>query len=506
MKTQRPFNHLLLCTLLILAISFLTTCQKESTTPQKIIAHAQNYFESQILTDTSHTAPDSTTRHGVAKEPLWAEASVQNMSFGKVVVVPLVYEQAIALQTQSGNIPLSELSYLLIYKDAQKQYHSEVVTKLPEKNYWPNYKTPNTLFKGVILVEDWWGNTLKNIGLGIAGPENLLGYVAPQAKGQIPPTNNLMLAEQFCYSQVWQITVCGGGAEGCTTHYDISQVCFTIYTDTGPSGGGGGGGNWSGLPTGPDYGNMPHGGAGGYNTPPPQPPSGTFLNKIDDTQLKPCMKSILNGIKNLSNGSVAGIIQKFAGETPGFNWKLKDGVLPPDWNAATSPKYNNNTGTVTTTFDSQKFNNASDLAIARTILHESVHAYLVAYYKTDPNAYLMDYGKLLEKWLIEKNSDLNAFQHDLMTKNFVSDISTSLKEFGTNKGYSISNQFYGDLAWGGLAQNKDGTLTEVFKNMVPNISDQQRIINNILIEQTGIDSNGNPKIQQGGLSNCILYD
>lgn len=293
MKTQLPFSPLLRCTLTILTFLALSTCQKEITTPQKIVAQAQNYFETQVLTDTSHTAPDSTTRHGLAKEPIWAEASVQNMSFGEVVVVPLVYEQAIALQTQSGNIPLGELSYLLIYKDAKEQYHSEVVTKLPEKNYWPNYKTPEIPFKGVILVEDWWGNTLKNIGLGITGPENLLGYVAPQAKGQIPPNNNLMLAEQFCYSQVWQITVCGGGAEGCTTHYDISQVCFTVYTDTGPSGGGGG--NWSGLPTGPDYGNLPHGGGGGYNTPPPPPPN--YLADITNNVTNPCLKAVVQNLK-----------------------------------------------------------------------------------------------------------------------------------------------------------------------------------------------------------------
>jgi hypothetical protein len=279
------------------------------------------------------------------------------MPFGEAVVVPLAYKQAINLQTEIGPILLSELSYLLIYTDAQTQYHAEVVTKLPEKNYWPNYKNPNIPFNGVILVEDWWGNTLKNLGLGITGPENLLGFVAPQAKGQIPPNNNLMLAEQHCYNQYWTITVCNMEGTSCVTVHGMDPVCFTVYTDNG----GGGGGSWSGTPTPPDYGYMPHAGAGGYNTPPPPPQSGTFLNKIDDTQLKPCMKSILNGIKNLSNGSVAGIIQKFAGETPGFNWKLKDGVLPPDWNAATSPKYNNNTGTVTTTFDSQKFNNASDL-------------------------------------------------------------------------------------------------------------------------------------------------
>ncbi len=102
-----------------------------------------------------------------------------------------------------------------------------------------------------------------------------------------------MLAEQFCYSQVWQITVCGGGAEGCTTHYDISQVCFTVYTDSGPSGGGGGG--WSGTPSPPDYGNMPHGGGGGYNTPPPPPPN--YLADITNNVTNPCLKAVVQNLK-----------------------------------------------------------------------------------------------------------------------------------------------------------------------------------------------------------------
>ncbi len=182
MKTQLPFSHLLRCTLTIFTFLTLSTCQKEIVSPQKIVAQAQNYFETQVLADTSQKVYDNNPRHTVAKEPHWAEASVQNMPFGEAVVVPLVYQQAISLQTEIGPIPLSELSYLLIYKDAKEQYHSEVITKLPEKNYWPNYKNPKIPFKGVILVEDWWGNTIRNIGLGIAGPENLLGYVAPPSK------------------------------------------------------------------------------------------------------------------------------------------------------------------------------------------------------------------------------------------------------------------------------------------------------------------------------------
>lgn len=102
-------------------------------------------------------------------------------------------------------------------------------------------------------------------------------------------------------------------------------------------------------------------------------------DQINDSNLKPCMQKILADLKNLTNGKVSQIIQKFSGTTPGYNWEMKDGALPSSENAGTSPSYDRATGTVTTTFDSQKFTNASDLSIARTILHESVYAYLITY-------------------------------------------------------------------------------------------------------------------------------
>jgi hypothetical protein len=294
-----------------------------------------------------------------------------------------------------------------------------------------------------------------------------------------------MLEEQHCYNQYWTITICNSEGTTCVTVHGSDPVCFTVYSETGPGGGGGGSG-----PTGPQYGGtFPTGGGGGSGT----PPSETFMDKINDTQLKPCMKSVLNSIKTLSNGSIAGIIQKFAGETPGFNWTLIDEALPPNWNGSTNPIYN--AGTVTTTFDSQKFTHASDLAIARTILHESVHAYLVASFKNDPTAYLLNYGQLMKKWQ-DKNGSLNDFQHDLMTKNFIVDIGIALKEYGASKGYNLTDQFCNDLAWGGL----DGTTT--FTNL--SNSDKTRIMNVILLEQTGFDSLGEQKVRKGKLSSC--YD
>jgi hypothetical protein len=105
MKTKLPLTYIITPALFLIAIFGLTTCQKEITTPQKIVAQAQNYFETKVLTDTTQKVYDNNPRHTVAKEPLWAEASVQNMSFGQAVLVPLAYKKAISLETEIGPIP-----------------------------------------------------------------------------------------------------------------------------------------------------------------------------------------------------------------------------------------------------------------------------------------------------------------------------------------------------------------------------------------------------------------
>ncbi|MEJ8801313.1 hypothetical protein [Pontibacter sp. H249] len=92
----------------------------------------------------------------------------------------------------------------------------------------------------------------------------------------------------------------------------------------------------------------------------------------------------MSDIKNLTQG-VGQIIIKFAGSTPGYNCEVKNGVINNQYtNAFTNSNYDRLNGIVTTTFDSNEFINSSDISVVRTILHESVHAYLVAYFSTDP--------------------------------------------------------------------------------------------------------------------------
>ncbi|MFI5451107.1 hypothetical protein ACHMWN_03030 [Pedobacter sp. UC225_61] len=229
-----------------------------------------------------------------------------------------------------------------------------------------------------------------------------------------------------------------------------------------------------------------------------------FLSKIDATQLKPCMKTILDTIKKLSNGSVAGIIQKFSGNLPGYNWILKDGGLPIGTNGQTSSIYNSSMGTVTTIFDSSKFTMGSDLSVARTILHESVHAYLITFFKTNLPNFIGSYPQMVQEWGIYNN--WNDTHHAEFVRSFVNDIGVALEEYGKKNGYNLPSQFYNDLAWGGLTHTIDanGNVIETnwFKTNIPNILDRQRILNNLSAEQYGVNSNGNPQSKKGNNSGC----
>ena len=238
--------------------------------------------------------------------------------------------------------------------------------------------------------------------------------------------------------------------------------------------------------------------------------------EIDDTQLKPCMQTILSDLKQQNNG-VAEIIKKFATDTVGFNWTVKDGSLNGA-NASTSQQYNTTNSTVTTTFDSFRMKDASDLSVARTILHESIHAYIIAYSRVNPTNVNNTFPKLMEDLLKSRYASSNDTQHAEFVRNYVNDIALSLMDYGSSKGYNLSSQFYKDLAWGGLThwakRDSQGNIikdsngntiyeeTSWFKFAYTNSSDRTRVTNIIAIEQTGKDSQGNSKNQKGSNANC----
>ncbi len=219
-----------------------------------------------------------------------------------------------------------------------------------------------------------------------------------------------------------------------------------------------------------------------------------FNSKIDQTNLSPCFKQVLASLQGIDKYCMPNMVSLFAGTFPGYNWVMKDGPFDPVNNGTTSNYYDKLTGTVTTTFNSPNYTSGTDLAIAKTILHESVHAYLVAYFKVSYGEATKTYSQYADAYLTSANPNMNTLQHDQMVSSFIGSVGALLSEYGRAQGYNVPDQYYFDLAWGGL------TDTNAFKHLPANV--QARIINVILTEQSGVDSNGNFAIQIGRRSGC----
>lgn len=172
---------------------------------------------------------------------------------------------------------------------------------------------------------------------------------------------------------------------------------------------------------------------------------------------------------------------------------MYNGSLPSGINGQTSA-YDRTYNVVSTTFDASKFQNANDLSVARTMLHESIHAYLVAYFANTPAYASAGYPDLLAAYAADASNNPNNPQHNTMANGWLIDLAWALEQYGINKGYNLPSQYYSDMAWGGL------TTTPAFQALSQ--SDKDRISNLLSVEQSGNDLNGNPHTQSGSKAGC----
>lgn len=442
------------------------------------ISEAQQHFASvaAALPHTEMPGSPALPRHKLLKMAGWRQAYHKNLSMGSALVVPVKFEQEIYYKPSAESkttIPISALTHLLFYKDKQKAMHMEVVTSLPGLDKSDN--VPGQKFKGRVIVEDWRGEY-------ITGFKFERGKMNKITLSKRVPTQGALA---ICTSTIWGTCYSDrdGTSYGCT--YDYTEVTCDVM-DGGEGGGvtpvdnsGGGGG-------GSDYADVA---------------SYLWDDQINDSNLKPCMQKILADLKNLTNGKVSQIIQKFSGTTPGYNWEMKDGSLPASVNASTSTNFNAATGTVTTTFDASKFTSSTDLSVARTILHESIHAYVIAVTYNTLTDTVKRKQLLGPDWLTVAMN----YGHDYMTNNYLTPLANALQEYGNNVlGYALPLQFYHDMAWGGLAnyQTPPNNETALFQQIVPSAADRLRIKNVVNTALTGKDFYGNTQVQKGKKAGC----
>ncbi|MGY0408857.1 MAG: hypothetical protein ACWIPJ_10980, partial [Polaribacter sp.] len=139
-----------------------------------------------------------------------------------------------------------------------------------------------------------------------------------------------------------------------------------------------------------------------------------------------------------------------------FNYVIKNGDY----------KYNANTqsngDTITTTISDSYLNKATRLSIARTMIHESVHAYILnnikprvdSHFRQDIEQYALKYGY----------NDANRYHHEFMGK-YIKAMAVSLYNWDKNNGGgNLGKDYYEAMAYGGLIYIKKDLNGEILRD------------------------------------------
>ncbi|MEZ4793773.1 MAG: hypothetical protein R2783_10005, partial [Gelidibacter sp.] len=160
-------------------------------------------------------------------------------------------------------------------------------------------------------------------------------------------------------------------------------------------------------------------------------------------------------------------------------------------NGATTVVYNPTTQKyeATVTLSQNLINNGTKLAVAKTILHESIHAFLKYTAKQFPLLFTNpdgDFSTLVAAWQV--HNDENYAQHVYMA-NLIEDMATDLGLFTSEQYFypdpfisSVSIAYYEAVAWSGVALISDPTgaapyiENPVFVQIYPSANDRDNII------------------------------
>ncbi|CAH0337337.1 hypothetical protein FVB9288_03092 [Flavobacterium sp. CECT 9288] len=201
-----------------------------------------------------------------------------------------------------------------------------------------------------------------------------------------------------------------------------------------------------------DYYWLKSGGGGGYTGAEPVEEEVDFEDKIDDSELDPCTKEVLDKLKTLSQNDIASIFEKFGiPENGTYNIKMVSGPLNSSV-ATADTKWISKNNYLITVSDSYTKGTANyqkpptDLAVAAVIVHELIHAHFFALFDdfhNNGNVCAYDsFDCLFEKFVSKNYTGTIDEQHAQMFDNFVPKMAAILQEFKPG----LSTQFYEDLA------------------------------------------------------------
>jgi hypothetical protein len=188
-------------------------------------------------------------------------------------------------------------------------------------------------------------------------------------------------------------------------------------------------------------------------------------NGIKDELEDRYLRQIFAEVLTIKGGKIGEIISRFQSNTSYWVWTIGESKLPENINGITKL----NAEGAATVLDYNKFQNASRLSVAGTILHEMVHAYLTLYFFRDGLNAKKEYPAILNAWMTSKKPDYNKIQHDEIVRSFIGDIAAALDEYSVMAGLNNADKdVYTDLAWGGLDFQDNIELTAEMKTRIQN--------------------------------------
>jgi len=201
---------------------------------------------------------------------------------------------------------------------------------------------------------------------------------------------------------------------------------------------------YGGTPDSPTTGDGPTGGNG------TNPGSVTTIIP----NLLPCVSPSLSSLQNLKGNDIGGLFRYFS-TTSYSTWVIQSGDIPNDSqgrqrNALTSQSAGMPADYIVTTINNSFANTATDVAISRTLIHESMHAYLMLWAYSQGMNVNVTTSQLVDGYLGAINPNDPSGQHDAMV-NIINQMASALQmRFPT-----LPSEYAKNLFWAGLTETRE---------------------------------------------------
>lgn len=212
---------------------------------------------------------------------------------------------------------------------------------------------------------------------------------------------------------------------------------------------------------------------------------------IDDSQLDPCLKGIMEQLKTTKTADIANVLAKLgANSIYTVNMLMKPAGTYAETQRIPKSKYN-----YEIRVDRDRYTDGTKLFKATALIHELIQAYFLSIvddYNNTPSTALPSFSELFEVYVKKEHptsTEKTDAQHLAMANKYVDAMASALMEYDAN--YIIDYQVYKDLAWGGLIDAPIFNAT-----FPPGSAENIRIINRYKAESSGhAVEQGTPNVQ-----------